>query len=873
MCEKEWKINDDSLFSSLGIRRGDISKLRPVDNENLRKLEESLNKGTIPEELKDAFNTRNISVSENAVKKSEGKWVTTDEKKEHTYGIEEKGEELKIYGEPSFEQLIKKISDYVYDKRGLDAQFEIKAWLENLLERELFLSITKKRHRDHLLHACRMALLGERILKGKIIYDDGKEFRLLDLVRELFRKQKDTQKLLKLYEVDTLNNEALDEKILQIWFIAALFHDVGFIYEAFTEVWENLKDIMKYPNFKEMHLDIEKALANFKKRFSVSDVRVKLYKSKFTREFDHSKIGACLISNLLGESNLICDMAAFITDHHSSNETLEFTERPLSFLMVLLDEIQEWERPVLGRKIRDQILSEKISKLSPFIEYPEVKPELESISLSSDSNEDFEIKMKNGNLNLDFTLDYGDNATILEKTDFSFPLMLYLKYKDLQRLRIGDERKLKEALREALEVSPFFSTDSTDDIITELNKSVSKKLERLFIDNLLEQALEKPKVQVIHKDKEWEVVDGNKKYLIQKDNGELIVNPDLPFNFSISLNFVSEDSVAKKWDRQCEILLHETKKNKNITINNWLNKIISYKKGNVIEFKIEGKDMPRVLSGDFKKVITDSHKTYLREEYISVEMFRMERTYEKTDESDTIKVITKVEQKLKNNSDPITEISGVFASTDEKIINVNVKEVKENNGLDITGNIWKSSIPRKEDEDEGYKERFAMYIPFEKPLLYEIKDIEHKIEMFIPSNNLKGDRIKNIYYFDGIYNIRRKFSIRTGKVIIKWDKNVFNSYFSESLFFKNCTYEGIRYIKQNMQEIVRIIKMRIERKDKERKIKELEGRLRKGACKECEIDLLSPIPDPEEPDHYCFDRPYNDIEPYHLIGFLWIPKD
>ena len=247
MCEKEWKINDNELFSSLGIRKGYISKLRPVDNENLKKLEESLNKGTIPEELKEAFNNRDISVSENAVKKSKEKWVTTDEKKEHTYSIKKEGKELKIYGEPSFEQLIKKISDYVYDKRGLDARFEIKAWLENLLERELFLSITKKRHRDHLLHACRMALLGERILQGKITYDDGKEFRLLDLVRELFRKQKDTQKLLKLYEVDTLNNEALNEKILQIWFIAALFHDVGFIYEAFTEVWENLKDIEAVP--------------------------------------------------------------------------------------------------------------------------------------------------------------------------------------------------------------------------------------------------------------------------------------------------------------------------------------------------------------------------------------------------------------------------------------------------------------------------------------------------------------------------------------------------------------------------------------------------------------------------------------------------
>lgn len=725
MCEKEWKVNDNELFSSLGIRKGYIHKLGPVDNENLRKLEESLNKGTIPGELKDAFNTIKISVSKNAVKKSEGKWVTTDEKKEHTYGIEEEGEELKIYGEPSFEQLIKKISDYVYDKKGLDARFEIKAWLENLLERELFLSITKKRHRDHLLHACRMALLGERILKGKIIYEDGKGFRLLDLVRELFRKQKDTQKLLKLYEVDKLKNEALDEKILQIWFIAALFHDVGFIYEAFTEVWENLKDIMKYPNFKEMHLDIEKALANFKKRFSVSDVRVKLYKSKFTREFDHSKIGACLISNLLGESNLICDMAAFITDHHSSNETLEFTERPLSFLMVLLDEIQEWERPVLGRKIRDQILSEKISKLSPFIEYPEVKPELESISLSSDSNEDFEIKMKNGNLNLDFTLDYGDNATILEKTDFSFPLMLYLKYKDLQRLRIGDERKLKEALREALRVSPLFSTDSTDDIITGLNnKNLSKKLERLIIDNRLEQALKNPKVQVIHEDKEWEVVDGNKKYLIQRDNGELIVKPDLPFNFSISLNFISSGKLAKKWSRQSDMLRFETSKNRNVVINYWLDNIIDYANKldiaaspeSPIEFKIG--NMSRVLSGDFKEVITNGHEVYLRDEYISEKKFEIVYTYEKND--NMIKHTVEVERILKNNSDPKVPITGTSASFSEKeIIDSDLIEVREDE-------IY---VKDKNIEEYKYKDGLTMFVYFEKPLLDADKTISYKIEV------------------------------------------------------------------------------------------------------------------------------------------------
>ena len=72
MTPIKWKVDDKGLFSSLGIRIGDISKLKPEDTEEFKKLEENLNKGTIPEKLKEKFNTINISVSENAVKKVRG---------------------------------------------------------------------------------------------------------------------------------------------------------------------------------------------------------------------------------------------------------------------------------------------------------------------------------------------------------------------------------------------------------------------------------------------------------------------------------------------------------------------------------------------------------------------------------------------------------------------------------------------------------------------------------------------------------------------------------------------------------------------------------------------------------------------------------
>ena len=118
---------------------------------------------------------------------------------------------LKITKESSFEVLITKISDYIYTEIKLDARFEIEKWLRALLEREVFLSITKKRHRDHLLHACRIAILGEKILKGRITYND-KKIRLLDLVRELLKAQDRTKNVFVRYKPGIVdNNEAFND--------------------------------------------------------------------------------------------------------------------------------------------------------------------------------------------------------------------------------------------------------------------------------------------------------------------------------------------------------------------------------------------------------------------------------------------------------------------------------------------------------------------------------------------------------------------------------------------------------------------------------------------------------------------------------------
>jgi hypothetical protein len=333
----------------------------------------------------------------------------------------------------TFKGLIEGMCHHVYSNIKLDSLFEIENWMENLLESEAFLAITKKRHRDHLLHACRIAILGEKLLRADFKYK-GNDLRLLDIVRNLMLKDKSTKDRFNLYS-PKWDKDAVDEIIMQIWYISALFHDMGYVYESFLQGWKNINFLMKFPNFSDLYFDIESAMMKFKNEFIVSNTFPESSTYLFSRKCDHGKIGACLISNLVGESNLICDMASKITDDHTSNEIIEFEKNPLSFLLILLDEVQDWGRPTISKKMREQILSEELEKGSPFLQNGPITPELEKVIVQ----QDFEEIGESLNINIRFILNFGDEDTIITNDKyFNYPWYLYSKYKNLQRLQIGN---------------------------------------------------------------------------------------------------------------------------------------------------------------------------------------------------------------------------------------------------------------------------------------------------------------------------------------------------------------------------------------------------------------------------------------------------
>ncbi|HUV80575.1 MAG TPA: hypothetical protein VMW40_07135 [Candidatus Bathyarchaeia archaeon] len=334
-------------------------------------------------------------------------------------------------------ETIEAISEYVYDEIKLDTIFKIEKWLNALLAQERVLPITKKRHRDHLLHACRIAVMGEKILKGKISTKNNEEFTLLDLITELFKEgYKDPKKRIwreyfDYHEIDLNDEESLQEKILQIWYIASLFHDIGFIYETFEETWRSIGVLKDTPKFSELFSDVNASLMKFQKSYLLEQTQ-KEYKFEIPGRFGHAAAGASILYNLVGKKNLNCDIAADIVYHHSIASPMAFTDHPLLALLILLDEVQEWQRPVILRGRSPERDSE---------------PDLLNTEVQSDRSNSFEMTVDN-NLKFEFILNYGDRLKILQKTDFSFPYLLYSKFNNFQYLRVNGTRtnKLPEAV-------------------------------------------------------------------------------------------------------------------------------------------------------------------------------------------------------------------------------------------------------------------------------------------------------------------------------------------------------------------------------------------------------------------------------------------
>lgn len=288
----------------------------------------------------------------------------------------------------------KSLSSALYDvtkERGIDFK-GILYLIKSLPDLESFLYSTsvKKYYRDHTEHQLRVAVLGDFLLEQQI-----EQGALLSIIAELTEMDK----------------SLIKDKI---WWVAGLIHDIGYPLSKMTTAvnWSLINQILKcYPRLnleivpmevtlsredqKEYLALLEEGLskkarllmrtgAGFNcESVPVPQIHTFLGGEEGHPEFsfcsdvnlDHGVVGAVTLLRSLGTPQEIREnkdeyngylIAAKAIALHNFKEKLKdliFDENPLAFFLMLIDEMQEWGRPI-PVQIRDTYFTTELKKVA-----------------------------------------------------------------------------------------------------------------------------------------------------------------------------------------------------------------------------------------------------------------------------------------------------------------------------------------------------------------------------------------------------------------------------------------------------------------------------------------------------------------------------
>jgi len=145
-----------------------------------------------------------------------------------------------------------------------------------------------------------------------------------------------------------------------------------------------------------------------------------------TRKVGHGIIGALHVKGLRGDEYLVENAARAIAKHDDDTRDVCFDKEPLSWLLILVDELQEWGRPVHTSRSSDYKGGLGLLALNLL-----ARNELDALGVSLDQ--------KAGDIisRIVFTMDYSDDhkqALLRDDTKFYFPFFTYQKQLNLSRL-------------------------------------------------------------------------------------------------------------------------------------------------------------------------------------------------------------------------------------------------------------------------------------------------------------------------------------------------------------------------------------------------------------------------------------------------------
>lgn len=324
-------------------------------------------------------------------------------------------------------RLMQLISDFCHYELEIPSRIDLRAHLLHIARGEPALHSLKPYYRDHFLHSLQVSFLGHLLLETKI---DNSHF-LWQIVAK------------------KLKIPVEKKKVLQLWYLAALLHDIGYTMDMLLSSRKHLGFFKHAQNINELNNNIDQSI---KKLSSIGGIS---FSNNDNIGCDHGIVGAIhldsLIQQISKEENI--DIQFYnasikaIALHNLRNHRykLKFSEEPIAFILAICDQIQEWRRSQLPFSTAPNVLLTGFNKVGNDQNQNEgLKNVNVNISTSRHENGDLDLELNSDNKKLEFVLEYGDlinkncnvfniwlDATLnFQRLDFdSFPIDIFVTYK------------------------------------------------------------------------------------------------------------------------------------------------------------------------------------------------------------------------------------------------------------------------------------------------------------------------------------------------------------------------------------------------------------------------------------------------------------
>lgn len=255
------------------------------------------------------------------------------------------------------------LTKYAYHHWNVHRELKIYERLYDQLRYELPLYAANQFYRDHIYHVMDVCLLGELLLTSKV-----KKRTFFWHCFKFSKHSNDSQIMSNLQHSDD------PELLIRNWYVAALFHDFGYVIENIVNLINPVDDF-KNKGFAKFVDSINDGIGEAKK---ILAEEINTYCKEFANKCnddglkkkisdkdstDHGRAAWLHLMHWLDEVNPKDNYNSAlhaIMHHNQKGPNVDIEKYPLTFLLFLCDHLQEWGRPFVGPGALSQAIVESL---------------------------------------------------------------------------------------------------------------------------------------------------------------------------------------------------------------------------------------------------------------------------------------------------------------------------------------------------------------------------------------------------------------------------------------------------------------------------------------------------------------------------------